>query len=191
MRNVKRLIAVVMAVIMLLSVVPTSVFAATGSKNLISTDKAVYEQGEQFKITVHDYENRNDWVAVYNATSSTTPVSGGYYGDYWFYPETNGTKDASGWSDTFNSLGAGYYRAYLLKTDGYEVMDYVDFEIKSNDNLSLDKDVYHLGEDIKVTAIGSGDDWVGLYEYDDRYGTGAGTIPSLYWTKPKTPLPNK
>lgn len=181
MRNVKRLIAVVMAVIMLFSVVPTNVFAATGSKNLISTDKAVYELGEQFKITVHSYENSNDWVAVYNATSSTTPINGWYYVNHWYYPEKDGTKDANGWSYTFDSLGAGYYRAYLLKSDGYEVMDYVDFEIKSNDNLSLDKDVYHLGEDIKVTAIGSGDDWVGLYEYDDRYGSGAGTIPSLYW----------
>lgn len=181
MRNVKRLIAVIMAVIMLFSVVPTNVFAATGSKNLISTDKAVYELGEQFKITVHSYENSNDWVAVYNATSSTTPINGWYYVNHWYYPEKDGTKDANGWSCTFDSLGAGYYRAYLLKSDGYEVMDYVDFEIKSNSNLSLDKEVYHVGEAINVTATGSGADLVGLYRMYENHGSGGQTDVSKYW----------
>ncbi len=47
--------------------------------------------------------------------------------------------------------------------------------------LSLDKETYLVGEDILVTATGTGADWVGLYTAGDTYDPAAGGQVSILW----------
>lgn len=48
-------------------------------------------------------------------------------------------------------------------------------------SLSLDKTVYTEGEDILVTATGSGKDWVGLYREGEGVNPDQGGIASILW----------
>lgn len=47
--------------------------------------------------------------------------------------------------------------------------------------LTLDKSEYFEGEDILVTATGSGKDWVGLYLRGDTYDPNQGGVTSILW----------
>ena len=48
--------------------------------------------------------------------------------------------------------------------------------------VTTNKTTYQVGEDILVTAIGSDEDWVGIYKKDDIIGdVGQGGIQSVYW----------
>ena len=47
--------------------------------------------------------------------------------------------------------------------------------------LTLNKTSYLVGEDIFVTATGTGTDWVGLYAAGDTYDPGAGGQVSILW----------
>lgn len=47
--------------------------------------------------------------------------------------------------------------------------------------MTLNKSVYMVGEDILVTATGTGADWVGLYAEGDTYDPAAGGVVSIRW----------
>ncbi len=47
--------------------------------------------------------------------------------------------------------------------------------------MTLNKTTYYVGEDILVTATGTGADWVGLYAAGDSYNPNAGGAVSILW----------
>ncbi len=58
------------------------------------------------------------------------------------------------------------------------VLTSFQFVASADANLSLDKTEYNLGDEIKVTAKGSGDQWVGLFNADDIPSENCG---SYFW----------
>ena len=55
------------------------------------------------------------------------------------------------------------------------------FAEETTPTMTLNKSVYMVGEDILVTATGTGADWVGLYLEGDAYDSNAGGVISIRW----------
>ncbi len=54
----------------------------------------------------------------------------------------------------------------------------VSAEDSGEKGITLEKDTFKAGEDIIVSAIGEGKDWVGLYTADEPVD---GSVQSVYW----------
>lgn len=69
----------------------------------------------------------------------------------------------------------------LLLTASLTVLSAFAEETTPTTTVSLNKSVYMVGEDILVTATGTGADWVGLYAEGDTYDPAAGGVVSIRW----------
>ena len=143
-----------------------------------AADKTEFTQNEDILVTA--VGEGNDWVGLY--LRGATP--GQSAAIYWYYiaqdaepgeavdireTRTNGQTE-------YEEVPPGEYTMWFLLDDGYEPFDSVDFTVKAT--LELDKFSYKEGDDILVTANGSGKDWVGLYRQGEIPGSG---ISSIYW----------
>lgn len=81
--------------------------------------------------------------------------------------------------NTRTEVGTTQAKADFVKAGKVIETRYAILTVKSNDLLKTDKDIYTQGEDIMVTAKGSGSDWVGIYRKDDVVG--ASGVPAIYW----------
>lgn len=153
----------------------------------IALDKKVYEEGEDIFVTAEG--DVGNWVGLYAEADNvyqTEPIYSYYVSDsthksgqkYCIQEQKAGNRfEASG-------LPTGKYKIILFRNDLYDIVDYDYFTLKgsSKSRLVLDKEVYSHGEDINVTAIGSGSAWVGIYLKTDMVDCNlpGGTF-SIYW----------
>ena len=117
----------------------------------------VWAPGED--ITIH-YEGSNyakDWVGIYKYDKPSPSIQ-------WIY-----AQNASG-DLTFNSLNEeNLYYAGIYENDGYTELDRKYFIVcgrAKNFKMSLDKEVYTVGEPITITwenAPAFDKDWIGIY----------------------------
>lgn len=69
----------------------------------------------------------------------------------------------------------------FLLTASLTVLPIFAEETPPTTTVTLNKSVYMVGEDILVTATGTGADWVGLYAEGDTYDPAAGGVVSIRW----------
>ena len=172
----------------------------------ISTDKAVYTEGEDIRYTIPDFSSSSHrafetdelWLGLYEYGASdgyTTSIK-------WEYINSD-IEDNSLQEDLGYTLAPGKY--HLIVTTGAAGNDTdsiwatLDFSVKERTvwrntsaeewgvSISTDKDVYDEGEDVRYTipdfsssshrAFGTDELWLGLYEY----GASDGYQTSIKW----------
>lgn len=144
---------------------------------LLKTDKTEYAVGESVKVTA--IGSGKDWVGIY------------YVGDphsiRWVYVETVGSGvEFDVWADTEDNgsspatLEEGRYIIRLMPDDTSDLdKALAEIEITVGDpadtpvigdasRFSIEKTEFTVGEAIKVTAVGSGTDWVGIYRMNEQ-----------------------
>ncbi len=166
----------------------------------LTVEKTTFAVGEPIPVTA--VGSGADWVGLYCAEDTYDPNAGGVASIYWYYVAKDG--NASGetvdlYQADYNNfstrpefaagLPAGSYRIVLMENDGYRVLDSVEITLVADGETAEDrvpteseplvtsKSVYAEGEPILVRAIGSGDQWVGIYKSTDT----PGAIGSIYW----------
>ncbi len=150
--------------------------AASAAEPRLSTDKTVYEEGEDILVTA--YGEGKDWVGIY--ARGETPGSPASI--YWYYVASdakpgeavNIKKTRSNNRAEYASLPGGAYTVFLLLNDGYTVAESVDITILPDAARRLDvKDepVYE-GGGIPVTAFGRGGESAALFRADDPVSAG-------------------
>ena len=163
----------------------------------IKTDKDTYNADDSILVTATG--DVGDTVGLYLASDNVATAD-----PLYSYPvhDPDGTVkfkngktydivaygEASALRATEAYLKAGKYKVVLTRGDtGATISKTItiaqDYSMGSTSNiLKTNKDEYVAGEDIIVTASGANSsDWVGLYKVGDNYGTGVGTVTSIYW----------
>ena len=203
MQKTKRIIAVLMAVLMLVSAVPANAFAAVDASNPIVM-KTEYEYGEPIVPEIYTGDKNNDsWVGLYFPEDVTNGSKLSFYYVYVkditantdfadlssenvFY--TNPSKEGYGSAFTDNQLLPGTYKLCYFSDSNNDAEYSVEFEVVENgsvvepsDTFETDKDEYCVGEKINVTATGINDgSWVGLYDKDVAPSSTNG-VRSYFW----------
>lgn len=155
-------------------------------KNII-TDKASYKEGENIKVTAQG--DKNAWVGIYAETDRVGDVSPIYRYNVVDSKHQSGKtyiiqNESFQGRDEYAALLEGKYKVILFKNEKYDVDDFCYITVKDNGEakLQLDKKVYTPGENVMVTAKGSGSDWVGVYAKNDLPDENAtGGVRSIYW----------
>ncbi len=170
--------SVLLALALLIPLFSASAFAA---EKTLTTDKTEYIEGAPILITATG--DKSDWVAIYK--KGEVPGSG-VDSIRWYYVAKDGTNSGdaknifdAGVNDSrgdLKDIPAGEYTVYLLEDDDYNVLAKVDITVKeaptvAEKTLTTDKTEYTEGESINVTAVGEGDDWVGIYLRNDTLET--------------------
>jgi YVTN family beta-propeller protein len=152
----------------------------------LTASNSSYARGETIAITFDGGPgNATDWVGIYRQDQTPGQVAS----TLWYYvgggktpgaPLPSGTLLFGSGSGTW-PLGAGTWAAYLLASDGYEVLASTTFTVSRGDpsTLSTSKTIYRPGEPIVVSfAQGPGNptDWVGVYPDGVQPGTVASTV---------------
>ncbi|MBO6052243.1 MAG: hypothetical protein J6Q17_00760 [Clostridia bacterium] len=154
----------------------------------ISLNKTEFAQNDDILVTA--VGEGTDWVGLY--LRGETPGQSACI--FWYYVEQDADPgDAVDIRETrtngqteYEEIPPGEYTMWLLLNDGYEPFDSVDFTVVAT--LELDQYSYQEGEDIFVTANGSGKDWVGLYRKGEVPGSGVSSIYWYYVAEGHTPL---
>lgn len=153
----------------------------------IITDKKIYEEGENIKVTAQGAEDA--WVGIYAETDHVESVSPVYRYDVVDSKHQSGKtyviqEESFKGRNDLSTLPEGKYKVILFENQSYEVDDFCYITIKDNGKakLQLDKTVYGPGERIMVTARGNGSDWVGIYAKNDLPDENiVGGVKSIYW----------
>lgn len=165
----------------------TEVVPKDESVKRIVTDKKIYVEGEDIKVTAQGDDDA--WVGIYTETDDVDSVSPIYrYNVVDAKHESGKTytiqEESFKGRNDLSTLPEGKYKLLLFKNAGYDVDDYCYITIKDNGKakLQLDKAVYGPGTRVMVTAKGSGSDWVGIYAKNDLPDENAsGGVKSIYW----------
>ncbi len=185
---IKRTITVCLLMCILAGVL--SVLPVMAEERTLTTDKTEYTAGEPIYVTATG--SGTDWVGLYEAHPTAEKTSAAY----WYYIAQDGHKsgDAVNIHDAeyVNSadcphmmgIPAGEYKIVLCPNNGYDIDKEVYITVKAaeppedpSDLLKTDKTEYREGEAIRVTGVGIGNDWVGLYKADDTITQ----VPVGYW----------
>ncbi|MEE1314282.1 MAG: metallophosphoesterase [Faecalimonas sp.] len=175
MKNLKKFISLLLVLSFIFQI--PSVAADTPA---LSTDKTEYIVGEDIMVTAT--ATGRAWVGLYPADETR----GGAY-IYYYYVNLNGntsgtavnirTGTAGGSYPSLLDIPAGEYKLILYTGDDYtSAASTVNISVIEDPDapvLSTNKTEYVEGEDIMVTAIGSGKDWVALYPADQELPSGA------------------
>ena len=147
--------------------------AAADAVPKLSTDKAVYEEGEDILVTA--YGEGKDWVGIY----ARGEVPGGPASIFWYYVDgdaepgeaVNIRKQRSNNRPEYNSLPGGAYTVFLLLDDGYTVSESLDILIlpEAGKRLIPDETNLYEGDFPAVTAFGAGTEWVGLWRSGEDF----------------------
>ncbi len=187
----KRLLSLFTVAVMLLSLaIPFAGSANTADKRLV-TDKTVYEYNDPIMVTATG--SGKDWVGIYYPGEKTSL--------YWAYIDASADKGVGSGvafdiknapnkkGSAPNKLPAGEYVIRLMPNDTSDLslaVETVNITIKPDPNapdnssggdlsrLNVPKTEYKYTEQINISAIGDGKDWVGIYY--------PGAAHSLYWT---------
>ena len=143
----------------------------------LSTDKAVYEEGEDILVTA--YGRGKDWVGIY----ARGEKPGGPASIYWYYvegdaepgEEVNIRRQRSNSRPEYSSLPGGAYTVFLLLDDGYTVAESVDILILPAADKRLVPEAANLyeGDFPEVTAFSAGEEWVGLWRSGEDFRSAA------------------
>ncbi len=182
----KRFVSLLTAIVFIILAIP----AVSADTALLTTDKTEYTVGES--ITVTATGSGKDWVGIYYPDGKNSlywayidanadkGVGSGVAFDITHAPNKNGSAPAT--------LPAGDYIVRLMPNDTSDLslaLATINITIKSDtteefnvsggnlSKLNVPKTVYKYTEQINISAIGSGKDWVGIY-YPDA-------TRSLYW----------
>lgn len=151
-----------------------------------------YEKGQAINITAScSSAESGDWVGIYRKSDDEAKIKAKEIQSiYWYYVKDHNNEPFNIKDGELNDarkdlkdLPAGTYMVDLLDAD-YNILQQKEIVIRG---LSTDKDTYEVGEKIMVTAGGTATagsdygDWVGIYAKNDKYGTGDGTVTSIYW----------
>ncbi len=168
MRKCPRLLAAVLSLGILCTsvVMPSAAEAPT-----LTLDKTEFMQGEE--ITAHyTGTSGKDWIAIYNEGDQP----GGPWAQVYEYTSKTGQPDGTmDFKDPdrgdVSTLAPGNYTMYLLKDDGYEILDEVPFVIsQAEPSISTDRQIYPKGETPVFSYTGSThqDAWIGIYPADNN-----------------------
>ncbi|MBQ3708418.1 MAG: metallophosphoesterase [Clostridia bacterium] len=137
----------------------------------LSTDKTVYEEGEEILVTA--YGSGKDWVGIY--ARGETPGSPASI--YWYYVAEDAEpgdpvsirKTRSNNRVEYASLPGGAYTVFLLLNDGYTVADSVDITVMpaAEKRLRVSSEPVYEGNPPRVTAFGFGGELLGIWHADD------------------------
>ena len=151
--------------------------AAADAVPKLSTDKTVYEEGEDIFVTA--YGEGKDWVGIY----AKGEVPGNPASIFWYYVEgdaepgeaVNIRKQRSNNRPEYNALPGGAYTVFLLLDDGYTVSESRDILIlpAADKRLVPETENLYEGDTPVVTAFGAGDEWVGLWRSGEDFRTAA------------------
>lgn len=160
----------------------------------LDTNKTTYYVGEDIRVTARG--TSAEWVGIYAKNDiigdqSVNPAADNSI--YWYYVEDATHSSGSEYilqHETYNdsrseyqNLPAGEYKVVLLGgSSGYDILKQVDISIQ--ERLSTNRTEYTEGDLIKVTALGTGTDWVGIYAENDVVGDTTATpnaVESIYW----------
>ena len=149
--------------------------------SFVESGKTTYKLGEPVYIKATGTAE-GAWVGLYHSDDKTDPNSGGATSLRWFYVSKHNGEKVDITDPFFDDNGKGGltegdYKIILFGDNGYSnEVDELDFTVDGiididTDSFSLDtnKTNYVSGEDIKVTAKGTGIEdgaWVGLYPSD-------------------------
>ncbi len=162
----------------------------------VKTDKASYAANEPINVTATG--GQGDMVELYKKSDTfggadpiySYPVAGtknnvkfksGNTYDIVAFGSVSSSRNADA------KLKAGDYviAVYDGESDKYITSEFTitqNYEYSNtNPTIATDKLVYKTGEPIVVTATGGNDAWAGLYKDTDKYGSGAGSVVSIYW----------
>lgn len=151
----------------------TKTFKVIGSiisEPQITIEKKVYGPGSQVEIS---YANapvgKNAWIGIYRKGEKPGTGAGTTTSYKWAY-----TQQAAG-SMKFTIDDVNEYYAVLFADGGYtEITERLPFYFGPVPELSIEKDKYEEGEDIKIkfaNAPGLKDDWIGIYRMGEVPGT--------------------
>ena len=175
-RGTRRVFSILLTLLMILTLVPTTVFAAGST---IKTNKDTYEVGEAIMVTAStDVEGA--WVSIIKEADADNATS-----YYWYYVDGSDSDSGKSWKDgeTYNIYDAvcsnreGYSTAWQLKPGNYRiVMLKGNYELITEKKITLtastatetsiraEKDVFTEGDPIRLQVDGAGDQaWVGVY----------------------------
>ena len=169
--------ALLTALALPLALSPADMTGAAGAVPKLSTDKAVYEEGEDILVTA--YGSGKDWVGIY----ARGEVPGGPASIFWYYVDgdadpgdaVNIRKQRSNSRPEYNSLPGGAYTVFLLLDDGYTVSESVDILIlpRADKRLVPETENLYEGDYPEVTAFGAGSEWVGLWRSGEDFRNAA------------------
>lgn len=178
------------------SVIMTETVNLGDANRTLNTNKSTYSANETILVTATG--ELGDVVGLYRASDDPDQVEAIYS-----YPvvQTSGTITYTS-GNTYDLLAygtistsrkndavlkAGDYQLILTRGDtGARIRK--DIKISGNYvfgstqlSVRMDKTSYVTGENIIVTATGDSSTWVGLYKVGDKYGSGTGTVTSIFW----------
>lgn len=170
----KRLIGFVMAIVLCLSMIPVTVFAAGET---ISLNKTVYAPGERIVVEVSGITSQmvedEAFVSIYKAGASHSE-----WGEY-FYVKEGASQDELMAPDTNGSYEMRLYRKDHVFTDETFVMKVLftvgDVTVKNPGKIELEKDAYLANSQISVTVSGITEQmqtdgaFVAIYQKDAKH----------------------
>lgn len=204
MKQAKRILAVLMAVLMLFGAFPANAFAAATETDRIVLPKSEYEFGEKIIPEIYNTNPGTDWLGLYlkdDDVNKTTSFIWDNVSDVKenmnFAVETGHVSNRAVRSDfdnyyTNGNLLPGEYKLVYLLNGGYNVASVAYFTVKEikqpeTQIFKTDKTEYCVGESINVTATAVVGNWIGLYGADDKIVNEGedGYVTSYFWYYPQ------
>ncbi len=131
-------------------------FALDGKRVYIGTDNEPSSKTAAFILT-----ETKDESCVWLISTADQGIVSKYFTNRGFATKVDSTYTNFSTYATSNFSDPAYCVAWLTAADTTEVPP-----VEEVAKISTDKLIYNVGEDILVTAIGEGDQWVGLYYAD-------------------------
>lgn len=146
------------------------VIGSVVSEPVISMEKNVYDLNSEIEISYSNAPVGKDaWIGVYRKSEKPGTGAGTTVSYRWAY------TSASAGSVKFKIDETNEYYAVLFADGGYdEITERIPFYFGPVPELSIEKDTYEEGEDIKVkfsNAPALKDDWIGIYRMGEVPGT--------------------
>ena len=196
MEKTKRVLAILMAVLMVATVFPMNAFAVDSS-DPISLDKTTFSATDVIKPEV--YNGGSDaWVGLYSAEDTIDDYGTSESIAYEYVSDILASGSDTDFNKSSTVVTQGRAGSYYLGSlvDGDYVLAYftsgstpyglsgtVNFSVSGGaatvePSFSVNKTTFCVGEPIKVTAVGFGESWVGIF---DRNETPGNSNPSYFW----------
>lgn len=161
----KRIASLLLALVMVVSLLPTQIVVAHAAGETLTTDKDVYTVGEPIMVTTN-VPSGKPWAAIY---SSGTAYGSGYWcwwyaheGEHTYNLYDSAVADDSDWGGAM--LPAGQYDININGTSATKTITIVAPTDNTVKSLEAESETVNFGEPIRVKATSYKDGaWVGIY----------------------------